>query len=288
MTAGLHNDNAQEGYEGSYPILSVGIDWVTATSTRGGEVPSILETFSRWQRAWRGVGEEPRKAGTQGYQGTSCASVFLGRREDGWMLRASGVAAQGWAQEVMRAGWHVTRIDLQVTIQVPDGGRFKHEILRQAVSGRDELARRGRRHKLTAIEGYGDGDTIAVGARTSERYGRVYDKHAETHGEYPPGAWRFEVEFKGDYASAVCEALQGGGNMETTSQSILQSFFTERGVRLPVNLGSEAIDLYIPKVDTSTDKSLRWLERNVRPTVERLIKAGKKQEVMQALGLDGS
>jgi hypothetical protein len=44
----------------------------------------------------------------------------------------------------------------------------------------------------------------------------------------------------------------------------------------------------VPQVETDVSRKLEWLATQVQPSVEALIRAGKRDEVYRALGLEDS
>lgn len=132
------------------------------------------------------------------YQGSKRGASFHGQAIQNdrahYLGQVSGAPADG-CDGLLHLG-RVTRIDLQVTINKPDGftGRRLCDCLRAAVWD-------GRRRKVTLIDGAGD-DTVYIGSRLSDVYIRVYVKAQDY--------LRFEVEYKGDGARRVALGLQGG------------------------------------------------------------------------------
>lgn len=132
------------------------------------------------------------------YEGSRRGASFHGQAIQNdrahYLAQVSGSTADG-SDALLRVG-RVTRIDLQVTIEKPDGfsGRTLCDCLRAAVWG-------GRRRKVTLIDGNGD-DTVYIGSRVSETFIRIYVKGRDY--------LRFEVEYKGDGARRVAAGMTGG------------------------------------------------------------------------------
>jgi DNA relaxase NicK len=266
-------------------FVSVGVDWVTATATDDKAVRHLAEQWQVWVQVAKQAGDLPKKDGRLGYRGFSVQRVFFGVRHDGCMVQASGFAADAWYNIIHEAGAHVTRLDLQVTGVVNGNAQeISQSIVLAALEGRSGK-NGGRPRKVTRIEGFGDGDTVSVGSRSSNLFGRAYDKHAETPDEYPAGSWRFEVEYKQEHAQAALEALMNAENKTRTIEAMVRSFYEARGIVIPLDLTGDAPVLHLGKVTTSDDKTLNWLAKHVRPSVQRLVQAGKKEQVLLALGL---
>lgn len=266
-------------------IISVGVDWVTATATHTSNQELMAEDWAVWMKTFQEMGGEPRKQRRLGYVGYEAQHVFFGSREDGVMLQASGWAADVWYGIVGLNDWHVTRIDVQVT-GIP-GGDNETFYRRNVTNAVEERARkkRGRPRKITGIEGCGDGNTLAVGARTSQQFGRLYDKHAETPEDFPEGSWRWEVEFKDEFARAAMGEIMRAEDKRAAVLTLVKQFYVERGVEFPFTQETLPIELHVGRIETSDEKSLAWLEKHVSPTVVRLIARGKRDKVMKALKL---
>jgi DNA relaxase NicK len=244
-----------------------------------------MEDYERWERIMHGQGVETMRASFQGYDGVKCGAVFLGERDDGFCTYASGWQSDLWAYIVPIDRWRPSRLDLQVTglFEVPPEA-YAQTAAQAAVEHRRQYSR-GRPHRITLTEGFGRGDTLMLGSRTSEKYGRLYDKHLESKGEYPPGAWRFEVETKAETAREAFTALRATDDREKLIASIVGTFFVDRGVHFPVNVQTERQALHLGTIERSDERSLRWLRQHVRPTVQRLLAAGRKSDILDALGL---
>lgn len=267
-------------------LISVGVDWVTATTHEQNKVDALAHDWQVWLENCRAVGDEEKPTGKLGYKGFEVQHVFFGVREDGCMLVASGWPADIWAEVVHTYGWHVTRLDVQVTGVVEGADEtYSERIAANAVEARADRAG-GRPRKVTRIAGYGDGDTVAVGSRHSQQYGRVYDKHAETPSDYPQGAWRYEVEFKAEAAEAALEAVMTAADKEQAVAGLVRGFYERRGLALPWHAGDQIVTIPTARIETGDERSLKWLSANVAPTVARLVKRGKRDDVLKALGLD--
>lgn len=91
--------------------------------------------------------------------------------------------------------WHVTRFDGRVDHSCFSNDQVRGAVERGAVHGRFERAQIRMNKAITGPE-----DTVYIGSRLSERMGRFYSNWA--HPERG-GAWRAELECKGDRAGAV-------------------------------------------------------------------------------------
>lgn len=102
---------------------------------------------------------------------------------------------------------------------------------------------------------------------------------------------RYELELKGQLAFAEASRLAASRSRERAIADSLIAFFeVDRGLNGLLRAGLEPnqpIGCLIPYAGlTDHNRSLSWLATCVRPTVQKLIRAGKLDAVLDALGLD--
>lgn len=271
----------------SAELLTAGVDWLTAT-THAGEDPAPLRAFGRWRLDQAlAHGGKLRVSGHQGYRGHAANHVFWGERPDGGIVVLSGAEAQEcWSVPVALAA-HVTRLDLQVTAQLDrDQPRLAWQHYHQVERAQ---RREGRPIVPRIIYTPLRGDTLYLGARTSDVHARCYDKHREQPGQYPPGAWRYEVEYRHAPAQLAGTELLARSAVLPSVISTVHGWFADRGAvpafSAPADLeGPLQLDLSRSRSDD--EKSLTWLTEQVRATVARLVEHGRLDDVLRALGLE--
>lgn len=272
------------------------VDWLTVTARDPGHQELLVAESRRLLDLLKDAGNVQRPWSFKGYNGWSCASFRYGARDDGMIVMMSGSAADlNWP--VMLA-WcdNVSRIDLAVTITLAEPEK---DVARKAynfltLGG----ARAGNQpRKLSFIENNHGGQTFYLGSRASDQYGRLYDKGREkNHGaDIPQGRiWRYEVEFKQYRAMRVATQLLDAARREELPvrdyiAATTYKWYLSRGVK-PIWDADEdlAFHMEVYAKLTDDDVSLRWLSTQVSPTVRRLIRVGKGDDVLQALGLTSS
>lgn len=222
------------------------------------------------------TGEEPKDGQLMQYHGDRYGHAFWGKGVQGgyahWMLQVSGElaeTAQRWAHEELDIKTtRCTRIDLQVTVPLPDDWSLRQHA--------DHLRKENwpnRRRKVEFYENEGQGGTIYIGSRQSLKFARLYVKMSDS--EEWPLLLRFEIELKGDVADTVyktlavgavdaCQVLRGEFDrlpiLETSAWLLLERSMPVRGtpVLLPRNLPEDS-------------KTLRWLIHKVDPTIRRML-----------------
>jgi hypothetical protein len=272
-------------------VKEVGIDYITAT-TMARYSDSGLDSFGRFivdEQIHAGERERPFRF--SGYVGRSAGSATYGRRPDGGLVRLSGATAgEHWEQCVALAS-NVSRLDLQATIRPDDGPT---ERLRKHYSQvRRQPKQRGRPSSFKLWVGPGGPESLMLGARASDRYGRIYDKGLESRVAEYEGMLRYELELKGGLSFRMaCELASSPSQRSLVVQELLR-FFKVRAMRVP-ELESQANYLRgdMPSslvVSASVDRRatrLRWLRNSVEPCVRELVAAGMLDQVLTALNLD--
>jgi len=277
----------------TYPIdhRTVGVDWLTATCTD----PSLAERLAdlAFQASLRLTerGWMQRPWAWRGYHGFSLAGMRYGKRDDGCIVVVSGEEARkGW-HEVLHFATNVTRLDLAVTFHLskpyPEVARICYEYL-AAIADDD-------RHlpfeRFSWITDHQRAETLYVGSRRSDQFGRLYDKGLESGSASAPGsAWRYEVEYKGRMALACARLLYSDyladQDVNRRIASTVSDWFERRYVPCYGEHWAEPYTVDVEARVTDVDAKLIWLSRQVAPTIKRLFRAGvHRQRVEEALGL---
>lgn len=222
----------------------------------------------------------------QGYTGLQCGQVSIGERVDGSIVRLVGKAAHDWLAAGLPIGHNVSRFDIALT--------FWSDLNRSALLALHSLEALGKRNTLRSrpfevrlIDGFGDGDTLYVGDRTSSLFVRCYDKEKAPNATAEhKGAIRYEVECKERLASEAVTRLASRGYTARSCLEVLTGLLGRRGI---CALGTGGVSGVVispaePPV-SSLEVSLLWLRSQVRPTVARLMREGYELEVLEALGL---
>lgn len=269
-------------------LVEVGIDWLTATM--GIDEPEYAHWYQSCTRGLEAIGNSGnllRPATMNGYVGLQAGKVFLGRRDDGAMCRATGSAAAIMFSYGMMANVHYARLDLQATVRLPDNrpsfGAEVADIMRPVLALRPQATRPLLWHVSDENGGY----TQYVGKRTSRHFGRAYNKEAESGEEFYLNCWRFEVEFHNDAATSVAEQLIAKEPRLTTAiAATVWKWWADRGFHCPWTIEQEQAVSWSPRREpTEIDRKLTWLKEQVRPTVTLLRSLGLGLILMEALGL---
>lgn len=271
---------------------SAGVDWLTVTVKDLSRQGLLCDEANRLMDALKAKGNTQKIWKFKGYNGYICGSVRWGTRDDGSILMLSGEGASlNWP---VALAWcdNCSRIDLAVTVTMiaarPHIARDAYEVLVPPCS--DVKSPR----KLSFITNSDGGETMYIGSRMSDQYGRLYDKGIEAceNTDVKPGLiWRYEVEFKQYRAQRIAkELLKYAKTSENYTENLgetVYKWFLSRGVQpifSPYNAQPFHTEVYARLSDD--DVTLRWLSTQVSPSVARLNKNGRGEEVLEALGLN--
>jgi len=229
------------------------------------------------------AGNDEQRRSSNGIEWFGAGGAAAGWRGGDRFIRYSGEAAARYGLAHSASSTSYSRADCALTqsLRSPRRGEaariFRH-------LGRLPRAA-GQPRKRTFTESEEGGQTVTLGSRTSDVYLRVYD-YGIAHDCAPVGCrWRYEAELKGDRADWAVALLRSGEVRELAMAALVRTIFTDRRIDLEDMTGGAAIKLD-PLTKTSRMKRLEWLQKQVRPAVERLIRDGQLEAAITALGLD--
>jgi hypothetical protein len=282
-------------HNSSLSVLSADVDWFTCTGGLDTSGEELYRRGSELVSQFVDQGDKHRQTSWQGYRGDQAGPIMVGLRGDGVVLRASGIGARVALEKVRGLGVKPTRVDVQMTVYHGSVDGLPQKLKRQAVRAR--AGRNGTPYRVKHIDGCGDGDAVIIGDRSSEAFGRSYDKYRETLQKYkesvalrrelsegfPDGSWRYEVEYKGSKALSVYERLLGADFCGSVVGDV-RGWYADHGIEIPVG------DQLLPAVRESRhvpddERSLAWIRSAVRPTVDHLAARKRLGDVLEASGI---
>jgi hypothetical protein len=257
-------------------------------------VPNTAPQLKRLIQLSEAYGEEQEGEGYgkkewkfQGYTGEATEGQAYGSRHDGWCFQWSGHSAHRMAirlREVPGA-FNLTRCDYQVT------ERQKESQSRQAFRMYQRVRRfeaRQPARKAVAVdicEHPRNGWTCYIGARTSPRFSRSYDKTAEQRGRVESGLVRHELQCNGEMAQKTYEACANSGSTHKFCIDIVTAHLQAHGIddewmrdASPMRMPSS----YKPPDD---ERFLEHFGRCYAKRVNEMRRRGKLQAVVDALQL---
>jgi hypothetical protein len=270
----------------SSPIWTTGsVDWLTTTCRDD-------KTGYAWYDVFKTVASKSDPDGIThkpwnkyGYEGVKQGSAsWAYHTEYGYLLIVSGSPANDVWHKVSPSAKNVTRMDLAVTCFF-DG--YKEDVALKHYSSRPDNDQR----VYSMVNNSRGGQTLYVGSRQSNQFGRVYDKGAQL-GKSASEMWRYEVQINKPKALPVAKHLYESFGNDIARWGGVQEYvwrwFDDRGVRPVFRPRIETKNMTLEKqltVKTSTDRTLNWLANQVEPSVRKLIEAGLGERVLDALEL---
>src|SRR6266511_1595661 len=189
----------------TYPLLSVGPDWITVTATDPPVKVGLAKVAHRLRDAERDAESTPRAWQWRGYAGWQCGSISYGERPDSTFCQVSGSLASLYWLALLDVPVNVTRFDLQATVGgVPPKINLAW---REWERINDDITLRRKNRWRSCILTKPTGATLYLGSPRSERRLRLYDKHAESPLDYPAGTWRYEVQARHGLAGSLATGL---------------------------------------------------------------------------------
>jgi hypothetical protein len=267
----------------NWKLHSTGVDWISVTATAPAARVRLQRATDAVMREEEDAGNTPLPARLRDYVGSRCGQAFGGDRRDSYYSQLSGYAASRNWRAVMVGAHSVTRIDVQVTAlsPLPEWDEAKHawETLE---SEHTEHPQRGWR---SYIQTRPMGATLYLGAPTSARRLRLYDKHAQDPYVYPPGAWRYEVQARHGLARSIATSLGSGDHGRFAGIAHVYESFRSRGIHPRFRASGVGVLGHVPRTRSDDARSLRWIDEQVRPTIGRLVRAGYGPTLTALLGL---
>jgi len=260
------------------------LDWLTLTFKEGAKWQPARIRAQHLVENEEQDGEDRATFSWQGYSGESCGRVRYGVRDDGALLQLSGALADDHFVHLQPLATNVPRIDLAVTVELPEN--HPNPVTEGYASGPFAPPGRGKPIDYQIIRHSRKGDTLYVGARTSQRYGRIYNKWNESQLDWYRGCYRYELEAKGRLGSRLAAALAGVADRGSATRAIVHDYFTGRGCPAPwTKVGGDLpVASYRPR--TADLSRLLWLARQVKPVVDGLRARGRGADVDAALSTD--
>lgn len=272
--------------DASVQAVSCGVDWISATLGREEDdnqtwLRNCLNCLSDVQA----LGNTYKRRSLLGFDGWESGGCFVGSNETMHYAQFAGKYANDAYEMVAHPKVHISRIDLQITIQydteLNKEGRYQYA---RAIHHNKSLPDY-RRRKIHLYAGSDGSDTVYVGSPSSDVRGRIYNKAKQSGDAAYERAWRFEVVYRNEYAASVFKQL-----FDTTTAptdfilSAVSSWYTERGVSI-LDLGdngqNDVKPLKAPRTDV--ERKLRWVKLQVIPTIRKLAELGYAEELMEAI-----
>lgn len=266
--------------------VSCGVDWISATLSRE-EIEHqtwLYDAIHALERVQE-VGNTYKRRSLLGFDGWESAGCFVGSNDTMHYAQFAGKYANDAYTYLEHPKAHISRIDLQLTVQ------YDVELLRE---GRYQYARsihynkslpEHRQRKIHLYAGSDGGDTIYLGAPSSEQRGRVYNKEKQSSDAAFEHAWRYEVVYRNHYADNVFRhVLIAASEAPAIILAEVLNWYAQRGV-IVLDVGNERTSAITPPAVPRSDvaRKLRWIKNQVVPTIRKLAELGYAEELMEVI-----
>lgn len=256
-----------------------GVDYITLTGRPGRPAQALGELAKAHRGMMERDGFHVKPCNALGYKGERYGNWFFGERQDGVMLRVSGADSMGVVGALSGVSLNCSRIDCHATLKCIPGDRLWAVRAASLAQSQRAAAPGCNWAGLKLLETFGRGDTLTVGSRTSEKYGRLYDKEMESLDPSYEGCWRYEVEYKGDHARAAFERLRVAPSIPRAAAELAAQQWRAWCVPFPDVAIVSAEPLYIPREKPDVEKKGEWLMEQVLPTLAWLVDNGYEHVV---------
>jgi hypothetical protein len=211
---------------------------------------------------------DPKSAQLYGFRGYRSGKVFIGERDDRYLVQATGAIAHDVALAFPLPAEHelsVARIDVQTTFVVKDADFFI------------SACKPSKSYKATRWSAVGEpGQTLYVGAPSSDCRLRIYNKTAESgikplsFGDFI----RFEIQFRNRYADRMFRAIRARAPkfpFLSHLRKMVDSFSFDTVKRHLESLEDELFpEEEYKEIDAIARRKL-WLERSVIPALRKVL-----------------
>lgn len=265
---------------------TVGVDWFRWKATGADAYMDLLRSAEELQAEDRDTGLDVKPWSFQGAEGKRSPRVRWARRHDVVYVETSGEVCDSTWSRLRLSDGALTRLDLAATwrLSSPEP-RFEMQFLPPEVT---TPSRRLPNGKPLGLHYLPDGGFLGtVGQRTAPEYWRWYDKGVELRTDLAGNLWRLELEAKYDESRALgAQCLESLKSPKWCASYLMQRWLSQDcSWPFIVDAASyEAVERPA-KPEHPSEGDLRWMERSVRPVVQRLLRGGRLDELIEVLGL---
>lgn len=251
-------------------LVQSAVDWLSMSVNRPAWAQELLDwRDARFEQLGTdGYVEKRYSAHGYSYRSRGAVSCGVGAREV--LLQLTGAEASSSWRHCARWATNVSRIDLACSAR-PD--RPTSALARQQYQAASGVARgRGRPTRFTLIVNEDRGDTLYVGARTSDQLGRLYDKWRESRAEEYRDCWRWEVQYRRAPALSAVRSLLASETEPESIAATVATWFSGRGVDATYHVGSRPLAIQATRPQSDNERWLAWARRCVAPRAKELAK----------------
>lgn len=267
-----------------------GVDYLTCTAQKGNGDEQLLHLGTQLLDACHVESWTIRPWQFKGYSGFSGGPVVIATREDSTLLKLSSAYAAEFWQEAAKHATNSSRVDLQLTYKMESAASIEIQRILKAIRSFRSKHKGGPTLGVRLEEP--GGMTIYLGKRTSDRFGRIYDKGAESGLDHYKDCIRLEVQFNNQLAWSTVLTLVAWQNKFPANKSnsrLIEEvrghvipYFSERGLPQEFTSTRQSL-LRSARSKTNVQSQLEWLRQGVSPSIKKLVMRGFAQDVVNSL-----
>lgn len=264
-------------------LIDCGIDWFTSTFSDRNNGEIALQKASILVQSEHLQGDDKRLWSGFGYEGFCAGGVRVGTRTDTVLVQLSGPAAQQHWHKFLPLASNVSRLDLQVTNRYECNSST---VLAKHFKAATRAHKKGSsKRRVTLLRSSDESATLYLGSRSSERFGRIYQKDRESRLEHYQNAVRYELELKGESAWSTARQVASSFSVPHMCASLVKNWFGVSQCHFPIPEHDGTSFIRCSRSRRDTYSRLEWLATDVRPAVELLLARGFRSEIMKALNI---
>jgi hypothetical protein len=267
-------------------LYGSGLDALSFTMLAGSEESQwVNDLYGKHIQTDKDAGNDVKVSSRHGFEGLSSKHLFAGNGGKFDFFEVKGSAADDIANELRNARVPVkaTRTDWSVTFANNQDSAEYANNLRRHVKERlliDSTPHPGR----TALwESENNGNTYYIMTGDKSVMHRTYNKAVESPGEYPPDAWRHEIQFRAVRARRAYQQFQISPGSDFLSRSYVSGFLLQYGISEPWMQDAEPCKYPGKATKSDTEKRLQWFENTALRVVTKLVNGGVTQATMVSL-----
>jgi hypothetical protein len=263
------------------PVVGAGVDWLSSSCNSPRRMQKLLNWRDEQFARLRDEGNELRPLSAHGRTGHAVGgvSVLVGR--DDVLVQLSGDRANESWRDVALEATNVSRVDLQTTVRTHPGERHLAE---RSYRSLERLSpRRGGRLAHSLLTTSHGAETLYVGQRVSDQFGRLYDKASESGLAHYADCWRYEVVYKRRYAAHAVQALLATPTAESLVNGVVHDWFHTRGIAPCFDATDTSVGAPPPRKLSDNERWLQWYRRAVRSGAARRFPDLSWRELVQVM-----
>lgn len=260
------------------------VDWLTLTTGADDDAQPAYELARSLAVEQESAGQQIRTWGAHGYKGFGTPHLRAGEKDGDVLVELSGELADRYWRMFLGYAKSISRIDTYVDV------RHAHSVAGLAeqayyAPGVRIIPHLPPIHKSLVV-GSDGGSTCYVGKLGGRRLGRLYDKHVESRGDFPPGTWRYELQERSPISGVVARGINRTDDVPRSVAAHVHHFYSVHGIEPWFQSDSDLVPGQHGKSRSDVSAWLNWVRSQVAPGVRRWSRRGHADAIRAALALD--